>query len=657
MAVFGLDFGTTNSLVAYVEDNKAQALLDRHHLPHPSVVWYHGTECVVGRDAKEQLSERSVGVVGDIVRSPKRYLGTGESIHVAGRSFRSAEVVAEILGYLRRDALSRGLVGREFGRAVLTIPIHLTGQGRQELREAASAANIRVNQFVHEPLAALYGHLRPQPDFHRQLAALRDQVVLVFDWGGGTLDLTLCRFERGAVVQIQNLGNDLVGGDRFDERLVNYVKEKHAAAHGLKSWPGENEGARARLLEECELAKIDLSTRTKYTIFVRNCLRVEGPARDLHVEITRDELVAHTRDLVQDGAKTVDRLLTAAGQKDPAVAFCLASGGMVCMPYVREQLQQRFGLSRVRFAEHGDRIIAQGAAWIGYDQHRLCLAKPFEILDADNTYIPIIHAGQTLPGEGQEMQVPINFYCIDPRDGVAKLQFARPKQPTRMQPPDPRQVYTTLTLQVDPRAAPLVERLAVNLTIDENLVVDVSAESTACGNKVEATIHDLEFALKLEKTVKPGKEEKPKGGNSPNSPRTKPTVHLQNYSQPEGTALCGLVGARTVSRHEIKRGRITCPNCLAIHTRRERRPEAIARGNCIVRPVTNPIALRSNVTRNNSRKDLIPGEMIKWVSASTERQRQEFKYYLPCFICHRLLCEIQRDGCTDSRCPESAVPP
>ena len=600
MAVFGLDFGTTNSLAAYVEGDEAVPLLDREQRPHPSVVWYHGTECVIGRDAKVQLSERALGVVGDIVRSPKRYLGTGESVHVAGRTFRPAEIVAEVLRYLRGDACSRGLAGRDFDRAVVTIPVHLTGQGRQELREAASAAGIRVDQFVHEPLAALYGHLRPQRDFRRQLAALRDQVVLVFDWGGGTLDLTLCRFERGAVVQVQNLGNDLVGGDRFDERIVNFVKEKHAKAHGLTSWPGEGEGARARLLEECELAKIDLSQRTAHTIYVRNYLRVEGPARDLRVAITREELIAVTRDLVQDGAGTVDRLLASADQKDAAVAFCLATGGMVRMPYVREQLQQRFGLSRVRFAQHGDRIIAQGAAWIGHDRHRLCLAKPFEILDADNTYIPVIHAGQTLPVEGETKRVPINFYCVDPRDGIAKLQFARPKQPSRIQPPDPRQVYTTLTVQVDPRARPLFEKLAVNLTVDENLVVHVSAESTVRGDKVEATIHDLEFGLRLDS---PGE------------------------STREG---------RTEERHDAD----------AKHTQLG------------ARPVVNPaaIALRSNVTRNERRRDLIPGEMIKWDKRSviTERQREEHEYYVPCLSCHRLLYEIQQDGCTDPDCPESA---
>ena len=600
MAVFGLDFGTTNSLAAYVEDDEAVPLLDDER-PHPSVLWYHGAEPVVGRDAKTRLSELRLGVVGDVVRSPKRYLGTGESIYVAGRTFKATEVVGHFLKYLRNDACSRGLAGHNFDRAILTIPVHLAGQGRQELRDAAGEAGIRVDQFVHEPLAALYGYIRSQGNFRRQLAELRDQVVLVFDWGGGTLDLTLCRFDRGAIVQVQNLGNDLVGGDRFDERIVNFVKEKHVRAHGLVSWPGESEGARARLFEECEVAKIDLSQRTKHTIYVRNCLRVDGPASDLRVEITREDLIALTHDLVQDGVATIDRLLGSAGQKDATIAFCLSTGGMLSMPYVREQLQQRFGLSRVRFAEHGDRIIAQGAAWIGHDRRRLCLAKPFEILDADNTYIPLIHAGEALPGETETKRVPAHFYCVDPRDGIAKLQFARPKQPSRMQPADPRQVYVTLTLQVDPEAKPLVERLAVILEIEENLVVRVVAESTICRDKVEATIHDLEFGLWLDGLGQEGERERKK---------------------------------RDAGEKRVRFG---------------------------ARPVARPatIALRSNVTRQKNRWDLVPGEMLEWgrrvTTRFTDRQREEHVYYVPCAECKRLIYEIRRDGCVECCVPVRAV--
>lgn len=611
MAVFGLDFGTTNSLVAYVdvEGDEAVPLLDRGNpLPDPSVLWYHGTECVAGKDAKDRLTRPVLGVSGDVVRSPKRYLGIGTPIHVAGRVLTPAEIVADFFRYLRKACERRlcGLLGRlEFDRAVLTIPVQLTGRGRQDLREAAGIVGIHVDQFVHEPLAALYGHLRSRPDFQRQFATLRDQVVLVFDWGGGTLDLTLCRFESGSIVQVQNLGNDLVGGDRFDERIVSFVKEKHVQAYGLRSWPDaeQSEGSRARLFQECEFAKIDLSSRTQYTVHVRECLRIKGPASELRVVVTREDLIELTRDLVKSGIGTIDRLLTSAGQKEESVAFCLSTGGMVRVPYVQEQLQQLFGISRVQFAEHGDRIIAQGAAWIAHDRSRACLAKPFEILDADNTYVPIVHAGEALPGEGQTKKEEIHFYCVDPRDGFAKLQFARPKEPARTQPGDPRQVYDTLTVRVDPDARPLVERLVVGVEIDENLVVHVCAESTGRGSKAETEIHDLEFGLRL---GSPGERENGSG----------------DERKTDGRLL------RTGERRVADPGKI---------------------------------ALRSNVTQITPRKDgrcLIPGEMIppSWNirrPVFTQRQRDEQAYYIPCGLCGRLIYQIRRDGCKEPACPES----
>jgi molecular chaperone DnaK len=110
----------------------------------------------------------------------------------------------------------------------MTIPVRLDGGGRRRLREAARKAGIGVVQFVHEPLAALYSYLRSQRDYRRRLAELDGCRVLVFDWGGGTLDLTLCQVQRDQIVQIANLGDDDVGGDRFDELVRNHARDAHA---------------------------------------------------------------------------------------------------------------------------------------------------------------------------------------------------------------------------------------------------------------------------------------------------------------------------------------------------------------------------------------------------------------------------------------------
>ena len=597
MADFGLDFGTTNSLAAIVDGGRVTSLLGADDRPHPSVVWYHGPTRIVGREAKSQIEKPTVGVVGDVVRSPKSYLGSGEKIHVAGRAIAPSEVVAEILAYVRKDARARKLRGHEFDQAVFTIPVNMPGRGRQELREAAMRAGIRITQFVHEPLAALYGHLRAQDNYERQLAELRNQVVLVFDWGGGTLDLTLCQFLGRTLVQIQSVGNREVGGDRFDEQLMRWVADQHFAKHSLRAWPGETEGAKSRLLEQCERAKIDLSTRDSVTLLVDNYLAVDGPARHLDVRITRPDLEKLTQHTVMAGLATIDDLLRSAGQQELGLSFCLATGGMVQMPCIREHLVERFGVGRFKSASRGDETIAQGAAWIAHDHLRLRLAKSFEFLDADNSYVPIIHNGTKLPLESEVQRYSMSVYCVDPRDGMAKLQLARPKRPSRVQPADPRQVYTTLTVQVDPKAKPLVERIAVDLSIDHNLIVSVNVRSTIREDGVSAEVHDLEFGLELE--VEDEDEERGK--------------------KPEGEA--------TRSPHV---------------TRRAANPGAVA--------------IRSNVTKGQGRKGLIPGELIAWEPgiAIPTRQEEEHKYYKRCFHCGRTVYEIQTHGCTWQECPESA---
>ena len=204
--------------------------------PHPSVVWYPGADPVVGRRAKDQLSELGLGVFGDIVRSPKIYLGSPVGIPVGGVTRRAVDVVSDLLKYLREDALARGLAGNEFRSAVISIPVSMRGDARAELRQAARQAGISIHQFVHEPLAALYGYLRSRQDFDRAVADLERRMVMVFDWGGGTLDLTLCQVQNGALMQVHNAGDPDVGGDFFDQRLRQLVRAKHEAQHPQADW-------------------------------------------------------------------------------------------------------------------------------------------------------------------------------------------------------------------------------------------------------------------------------------------------------------------------------------------------------------------------------------------------------------------------------------
>ena len=246
--IYGLDFGTTNSLASVVIDGEMLCMVNEaDQLPHPSVIRYHGESVIVGRAARDSMESTKVGVVGDYVRSPKQYLGSEQKIHVGGAGRDVSDVIAELLTHIRNDALDRQVSEEEFDRAVFTIPVNAIGRARKDLREAALKAGIHIHQFVQEPFAALYGYLRSQTDFHRRISELEGQVILVFDWGGGTLDLTLCKVHKGALVQIQSKGDNTLGGDKFDDRLIRHVKAEHARRYGIGSDADEFPHAEAKI--------------------------------------------------------------------------------------------------------------------------------------------------------------------------------------------------------------------------------------------------------------------------------------------------------------------------------------------------------------------------------------------------------------------------
>jgi molecular chaperone DnaK len=605
--IFGLDFGTTNSLVALVQGDRVIHFLDGNE-PHPSVVWYRSGEItVVGRVAKENLGSRQSGVIGDFVRSPKFNLGKGHPVYVAGRNLAASDVVSEILAFLRNDVMrkDRGLKDISFERAVVTIPVTMHGPARQELREAAHKAGLRIHQFVHEPLAALYGHLRAHPDFRRRIAELENKVALVFDWGGGTLDLTLCKFMRGSLVQIGNRGDTEVGGDRFDEAIADWVREKHRTQHSLPSGREDTELAKARLIEQCELAKKQLSIQNSTFIFVRDFIQRSGPEHTLQIAITTDDLLAVSDRLLAQGLENIDNLLSSAGYDQRSLAFCLATGGMCRVPFIQRRLQEKFGFDRVEAPEHAEWLIADGAAWIAQDGLPLELAKPFELYHADNTYVPIMYEKRRLPIENvQEPPVSLQVYCVDPRDGFAKLQFGRPTLPGRTSPSDPRQIYTTQTLKVDASAPPFVERIMLDLVIDHNLVVSVRARSGEDDTLTE--IHDLEFGLH----VGPASDAGSPDGHGGSSSGGKPSA-----------------------------------------TEIERTPGAVR--------IRSNVLLQSDEADGHHRWDLVPGDIIDKYSPRyspfvlNERQIGEKMYYVPCALCHQGIYEIMLHGCNEPKCPES----
>ena len=496
MAIYGFDFGTTNSLISVIEGDRCISFTD-NGLPHPSVVCYEGDEVVVGRKARERLATAGLGVIGNVVRSPKTLLGK-HSVYVDGVSRSPRQMVADIVRFVAEHASDERQA--DYSRAVVTIPVDMSGERRRDLREAFRLAGITIDQFVHEPLAALYGHLRTQPDFDSEIRRLDRQYMLVFDWGGGTLDLTLCRLVDGYLVQIANHGCSHLGGDVIDESIMNEVVLRHCVKHAQLGSVDVAVDAQKRLLARAERAKIELSIKSQAQIYVPNYFRTEKVDPDLDYVLPRDELEEMVCAKLTEGLQMIGALLKSVDFEPADISLCLATGGMVNMPLIKTRLLEMFGPQRLCVSDRGQLIISQGAAWIAHDRANLLLAKNIELTLARGTRHVAIKAGSEMPREGGIQKTEtLNLYCTDPRDGVAKLQLEVParRHGRDVQSSDARNSLANLNVKVDEKSTRLFERVELNMRVDENLILKVEARSTVANDYDATEVHNLEFGLSL----------------------------------------------------------------------------------------------------------------------------------------------------------------
>lgn len=491
--VIGIDFGTTNSLISIVLSDRVVSFVDGN-LPHPSMVCYADGKAVVGAAAKKRFEGQGHSETDGIVRSPKRLLGQGMH-YVLGREMEPAQIVAELMRYLRAHAMNWGIIDSDFDRAVVSIPVAMDGRRRGELRDALLQAGIGIVQFVHEPLAALYAHFRDVEEGAKSYQELSNQLALVFDWGGGTLDLTLCHLGNGTLSQVANFGDNEVGGDYIDEALMRFVLEEMSREKSTGQKLLEAPGARAKLLEQCEKAKIELSKREAALIYVPNFYTNADNDNDIDLNLTRECFQQVAEKFINRGIGTIDELLLRLNIDRRRIALCLATGGMIHMPAIHNALVQLFGADRLHISPRGDRIISEGCAWIAQDESRLKLAKPLELAEARENYLPVFKAGDQLPVAGETFAQDLIVYCVDPRDSIAKIKFARPRFLGKFAATDPRDNYASVAVRVEPEAKPFMERIDVELKIDHDLVVHVTAKSTLLADFDEAEILDLEFSL------------------------------------------------------------------------------------------------------------------------------------------------------------------
>jgi len=581
MAVFGFDFGTTNSLASLVFGDRVMTFLERGQ-PIPSVVSYEGGKVEVGRKARDRLSSAGLGVQGSTVRSPKTLLGQDELI-IDGVRRNPVEIVHHVLDYVRQFVLkSPDCNGHKMDQVVATIPVNMNGERRALLRQAFMQAGMHIVQFVHEPLAALYGYLRTAENGNDLIKRYDNKLLLVFDWGGGTLDLTLCRVLDGLLVQVANDGTEEVGGDVFDEELRNEIERRSLKQRGFKEDILLLPDARKRLLHACEEAKINLSSRGTWNVFVDNYYDVDGDTA-IDVQLAREDLDTVVGSLVRKGVARIERMLEKAGYSPASVALCLATGGMVNMPLIKNRLDELFGPMRVHVSERSSSAIAEGAAWVAHDETRLHLAKNVELVLARNSHISLLSAGFEMPTEREVRQKRYDLFCVDPTDGYSKFSIVSPNRPGPNVPAgDLRRTLGHLLVEVDAKAGPFRERLVVEVSVDQDLILTVSAWSLNQKGRAEAKYYDLDFALAF-----------PGAGNNWISPET------YDFSSPESESESGT----------RERGSLT---------------------------------MRSNIAINED-LSLVPGEVLyrfdKFYFRTDQNppqiQVEEKLYYEPCAICSR----------------------
>jgi len=343
----GIDLGTTNSVVAVLEGGEPTVIPNAEgSRTTPSVVAFsRGGELVVGQPAKNQ----AVTNVERTIRSIKRQMGSDWSKEIDGKRYTPQEVSARVLAKLKRDAES--YLGEPVTDAVITVPAYFEDAQRQATKEAGQIAGLNVLRIINEPTAAALAYGLDKGG--------REQTILVFDLGGGTFDVSLLEVSEGLVEVKATSGDNHLGGDDWDQRVVEHLAERFKAGHGIDL---TRDGmAMQRLREASERAKIELSSATETTVNLPYITASDQGPLHLDEGLSRAQFQQMTEDLVERCRKPFEAVLRDAGIEIAKIDHVILVGGSTRMPAVGELVQELTGKSPHR-GVNPDEVVAVGAA-------------------------------------------------------------------------------------------------------------------------------------------------------------------------------------------------------------------------------------------------------------------------------------------------------
>lgn len=343
--IIGIDLGTTNSCVAIYESGEAKVITNPEGMrTTPSVVAFKKGDIIVGQKAKNQMVTNK-----DTISSIKRKMGTNEKVHANDKDYTPEEISAMILGDLKKTAES--YLGETVSKAVITVPAYFNDAQRQATKNAGKIAGLEVERIINEPTAAALAYGLDKQD--------KSQTVLVYDLGGGTFDVSILELGDGVFEVKSTSGNNNLGGDDFDERIMDWMTVEFKKESGVDL--SNDKMAMQRVKDAAEKAKKDLSGMTSTEISLPFISQGEEGPLHLNMSLTKAKFEDLIRDLVESTTEPVRKALKDAKLTAKDIDKVLLVGGSTRIPCVQELVKKELGKEPSKEV-NPDEVVAMGAS-------------------------------------------------------------------------------------------------------------------------------------------------------------------------------------------------------------------------------------------------------------------------------------------------------